>query len=186
MKKPLTTLLFVVTTYLCCAQNISNHSSVNANGQINTKPFDFAANAEKLVTEIVDAVGLKQNFTIKAADVLNVEAVIKHGERLIKYNPAFITALNNEAKDQWASVFVLAHEIGHHLNGHTLLKNNRPPSIELDADEFAGFVMNKMGATLAQVKLAVAYIANPIASKTHPDMGDRLAAVERGWNKAEK
>jgi hypothetical protein len=79
----------------------------------------------------------------------------------------------------------LAHEVGHHLEGHTVLGTNSRPEIELEADEFAGFILCKMGASLEQAQLAMHYIAEMKASKTHPGRIDRLAAIEKGWNKAE-
>lgn len=184
MKKPIAAILLAMATLLCHAQNVTGKSPVKATTINNTPAFDFSANAETLVASIVNVVGLKQNFTIKASKVLNVEAVIRHGERYIKYNPDYVNSLNMKAKDKWASVFVLAHEIGHHLNGHTVLKKNRPPAVELEADEFAGFVMNRMGATLEQAKLSVMYVASPVASQSHPGMADRILAIEAGWNRA--
>jgi hypothetical protein len=59
------------------------------------------------------------------------------------------------------------------------------PAIELEADQFAGFALCKMGATLKQSQLAMYYISNMASSKTHPGRLDRLAAIEKGWNKAQ-
>ncbi len=184
MKRLFTLLATVTIVYFAAAQNLTGTIPVEINNTANTH-FDFQANAGQLVEKIVNKIGLKPNFRIKAAKVENVQAVIRHGQRYIKYNPAFINSINKRATDQWASVFILAHEIGHHLDGHTALKKNqRSSAIELEADEFAGFVMYKMGATLDQAKLSVMYIANPVASKTHPGTADRIAAVERGWRKS--
>src|SRR6185312_2225684 len=81
-------------------------------------------------------------------------------------------------------IFILAHEIGHHLDGHTEAGLKSCPAIELEADQFAGFVLGKMGATLQQSQLAMYYISTIASSKTHPGRYDRLAAIEKGWNKA--
>lgn len=178
-------LLFVVTTCASYSQKVSDQSVVTSNTATDSPVFDFSANAEELVTEIMNTVGLQQNFTIKSGKVLNVEADIRRGHRYITYNPEYINALNKLAKDKWASVFILAHEIGHHLNGHTILKGDRPPSIELEADEFAGFILHKMGATINQAKLAIAYVASPVTSKTHPGMAERVEAIVKGWKKAD-
>ena len=42
-----------------------------------------------------------------------------------------------------------------------------------------------MGATLQQSQLAMYYISDMASSKTHPGRLDRLAAIEKGWNKAQ-
>ncbi|MCW3111082.1 MAG: hypothetical protein JWQ09_5588, partial [Segetibacter sp.] len=53
---------------------------------------------------------------------------------------------------------------------------------ELEADEFSGSVLRRMGASLQQAQLAMKLIASPYASATHPGENDRLAAIARGWN----
>ena len=133
----------------------------------------------------MDAIGIEGNFKIKVAHVPNVEATIRHHERFILYNPEFVNNVNAIARDKWASIFILAHEVGHHLEGHTLADLKSRPEIELQADQFAGFALCKMGATLEQAQLAMRFIADVEASKTHPGRADRLAAIEKGWDKAE-
>ncbi len=133
----------------------------------------------------MDAMGLESKFKIKVADVPNVEATIKHHERYILYNPGFVNKVNEVTKDKWASIFILAHEVGHHLDGHTEAGLRSCPAIELEADQFAGFVLCRMGATLQQSQLAMYYISDMASSKTHPGRLDRLAAIEKGWNKAQ-
>jgi hypothetical protein len=145
--------------------------------------FTTSADGEKIVSNIMSAMGLESNFKIKEAHVPNVEAKIRHHDRYILYNPEFIKQVNEATRNKWASIFILAHEVGHHLEGHTLLDINSRPSIELEADEFAGFVLHKMGATLRQSQLAMYYISTSEASKTHPARADRLAAIEKGWDR---
>lgn len=156
----------------------------NDNGSTDLPGFTSSEDAEKIIIGIMDVVGLKPNFKIRKANVPNVEADIRHHQRYILYNPDFISLVNKIAKDKWASIFILAHEIGHHLNGHTIRGINSRPAIELEADEFAGFVLRKMGATLEQAELALNIIANINASKTHPARDARFSAIEKGWNKA--
>ncbi len=193
MKKPLLLLSFTFLLGVAWSQNItSKKESIdnaivrnNDNGSTNLPDFTSSEDAEKIITGIMDVVGLEPNFTIKIANVPNVEANIRHHQRYILYNPEFIRQVNIATQDKWASIFILAHEIGHHLNGHTILGINSRPEIELEADQFAGFVLCKMGATLGQAQLAMHYISNREASKTHPARMDRLAAIAKGWNKAE-
>ena len=164
--------------------NDSAASDLHTNS-INLPFFSTSSDAEKIVSGIMDAMGLESNFKIKVADVPNVEATIKHHERYILYNPEFVKKVNEVTKDKWASIFILAHEVGHHLDGHTEAGLRSCPAIELEADQFAGFALCKMGATLQQSKLAMYYISNMASSKTHPGRPDRLAAIKKGWNKAQ-
>ena len=57
--------------------------------------------------------------------------------------------------------------------------------MELEADEFSGFVLRKMGATLTEAQSALQLLANPYGSLTHPPAKDRLRAVEAGWMRAD-
>ena len=94
---------------------------------------------------------MQTDFELKEANVLNIEASISHRKRYILYNPTYITTLNNLTKNKWAVMALLAHEVGHHLNGHTIRKGGSTPELELQADEFAGFILHKLGATLAAI-----------------------------------
>jgi hypothetical protein len=129
-------------------------------------------------------VGLTPNFELKEAKVNNVEASISHRKRYILYNPGYINWINSVTKDKWAAIALVAHEVGHHLNGHTIRKSGSKPKLELEADEFAGFVLYKLGATLAQAQEVMKHIATIKASKTHPARTARMMAIQKGWNKA--
>ena len=143
-----------------------------------------ALNIQEMLQEIINATGLQQNFELKQADVLNIEASISHRKRYILYNLAFITTINDLTKNKWAVMALLAHEVGHHLNGHTIRKGGSIPELELQADEFAGFILHKLGATLQQSQNVMYYIAKEKNSRTHPAKASRLLAIEKGWNNA--
>ncbi|MFC0774812.1 hypothetical protein [Terrimonas alba] len=145
-------------------------------------PGDYPA--EEMLTEIMNVVGLSPNFELKEAKVDNIEASISHRKRYILYNPSFINWINEVTNDKWAAMALLAHEVGHHLNGHTIRKTGSTPILELEADEFAGFVLYKLGATLSQAQEVMKYIAKPKESATHPGRISRMQAIENGWNKA--
>lgn len=139
---------------------------------------------QEMLSEIIKVIGLVPNFELKEANVQNVEASISHRKRYILYNPEYISWLNNATNDKWAAFALLAHEIGHHLNGHTIRRGGSRPVLELEADEFAGFVLYKLGATLEQSQEVMKFIAKTKASKTHPARSSRMHAIQNGWNKA--
>lgn len=145
--------------------------------------FSSVSEARSIINDIMDVSDIQQNFRVESTtQVDNAAAVIYQGVRYILYNPSFINELDNAARDKWASISVVGHEIGHHLLGHTL--NGRGSQIpkELEADEFSGLVLRRMGASLQQAQLAMKLVASPYPSATHPGENDRLAAIERGWN----
>lgn len=143
------------------------------------------AGARDIITEIIDVVGLKPRFEVREANVDNAAAVIYNGQRYILYNRQFVSAVNNAVKTDWAAVSILAHEIGHHLNGHTLSRGGSNPQDELEADEFSGFVLKKMGASLADAQAAISLLSEERASDTHPGRSTRLASISKGWRNAE-
>jgi hypothetical protein len=144
-----------------------------------------ADNTKAVIDEIIRVVGLKPNFEVKAANIPNAAAVAYSGKRYILYNPQFIISLNKAAGNNWASISVLAHEIGHHLNGHTMENIGSQPDKELEADEFSGFVLRRMGASLDEAQSAMRVAASYKPSVTHPGKADRMVAIADGWNSAD-
>jgi len=142
------------------------------------------ADARQMLSEIMDIVGLQPNFELKEAKVLNIEASVSHRKRYILYNAGYINWISETTKDRWAAMALLAHEIGHHLNGHTIRRSGSKPKLELEADEFAGFVLQKLGASLEQSQEVMKHIAGTRGSRTHPGRDARMQAIQRGWNRA--
>jgi hypothetical protein len=143
-----------------------------------------AAEGKQIGQEIIEVMGLKPNFEIMAANVPNAAAVVYGGKRYILYNPNFIDRLIRATGTRWAAVSVLAHEIGHHLNGHTIGNTGSQQKLELEADEFSGFVLRKMGASLGEAQVAMKLASGERASRTHPGQQDRLVAIQKGWEQA--
>jgi hypothetical protein len=144
-----------------------------------------ASQAEGIIREITDAVGLQPRFELRATtQVDNAAAVVYDGRRYLLYNPKFLAAVNRAGHTDWAGISILAHEMGHHLNGHTLRAGGSQPQDELEADEFSGFVLRRLGASLAQAQAAMAAVSPEEGSATHPGRAPRLAAISRGWGRA--
>jgi hypothetical protein len=145
--------------------------------------FRSVSEARSIINDIMDVANIQQNFKVlSTSQIDNAAAVMYQNERYILYNPSFINNLDNAANDKWASISVIGHEIGHHLLGHTLDGAGSQIPKELEADEFSGLVLHRMGASLQQSQLAMQLISSPYATATHPAQRDRLAAIARGWN----
>lgn len=150
--------------------------------------FEFESNAEAnaVMSDIMKVVGLPANFRIQAADVPNAAAVVLGTTRYILYNPGFIKKVNKSTDTDWSSISILAHELGHHLGGHTLESQGSRPKMELEADEFSGFVLRKMGASLEESQAAMNLLASPFGSISHPPKAQRLKSIEKGWIEADE
>lgn len=171
--------LFFTTTYSVSAQSYGFVNSPVAE----PKP---PSSAKAIVEEILDIVGVNTSFEVRAAKIPNAAAAVANGKKYILYNPNFMTALfKATGSNRWVPVAVLAHEVGHHLSGHTSTHTTSTPANELEADEFSGFVLRKMGANLEDAQLAIRMISSKYASATHPARGDRVEAIASGWNKAD-
>ncbi|OGX80800.1 hypothetical protein BEN47_05955 [Hymenobacter lapidarius] len=141
--------------------------------------------ATDVIREITDAVGLKARFELRATrEIDNAAAVVYGGKRFLLYNPDFLNAVNQAGHTDWAGISILAHEMGHHLNGHTLRAGGSQPADELEADEFSGFVLRKLGANLAQAQAAMATVPDGGGSATHPGRTAAPAAIGQGWQRA--
>lgn len=143
-----------------------------------------------VVAEIMKYTGLPANFVVVEGKVPNAAAVIMAGpdkipRRVIAYNPSFMGDVIQATKsNNWAPVSIMAHEIGHHLSGHTIVPGGSQPPIELESDKFSGFVLYKMGAPLADAQRAIATLIPEKDGETHPGRKKRLAAIESGWKEA--
>ncbi|HLU39965.1 MAG TPA: M48 family metalloprotease [Planctomycetota bacterium] len=154
---------------------------------IRTGPPDAAG--LRAVGEILAESGLQPNFKVLSGDVANASAFLHEGERVIVYSKEWLRKLSESVQTKWAMYAVLAHEIGHHLNGDTLPRagdyRSRPAARnheqELHADYFAGFVLGKLGATLEECTAAVRAYGGP-ASHSHPAKERRIEEHERGWH----
>lgn len=181
------TTIFAVVTALCLSsaayaagscERISPDTAVTEIG-VNEIP-----SAEVMLQQIIDVTGLKPNFELKPGKVNNIEATISRRKRYILYNPEFISQINDLTHDKWGTMALLAHEVGHHLNGHTIKNSGSTPELELEADEFAGFVLYKLGAPLNKAQEVMNYISKTEGSSTHPSRSARMQAIEKGWSKA--
>lgn len=133
-------------------------------------------------------------YTVPVTDKkVNVE--ICPGERnYIVYNADWIRSLYNETENRWVLYGVMAHEIGHYVRGHqhtavgsdTEWESNW--KIESEADEYAGEVLARMGASLEDAQLAFKSekMRSETPTHTHPPTSQRLKSVEAGWRKVNK
>ena len=146
--------------------------------------FSSLNEAGQIAEQIVEASGLPANFAILEAEVPNAVAVLRQGKRYILYNPRFMNAITRATGTEWAAISVLAHEIGHHLYGKQASNGIPKMATELEADEFSGYVLEKMGASLSEAEAAMKTIGTSQASLTHPAKADRIRSIAKGWKNA--
>ncbi|MBI5892543.1 MAG: hypothetical protein HZB79_02645 [Deltaproteobacteria bacterium] len=118
-------------------------------------------------------------------------------EKIIIYNPDDFEKLNRDTGSNYASLVILAHEVGHHYNQHLVddisleIKHSDSNSCEswggeLGADFFAGIILGLMGASDKEIILAYTYLFTENGSYTHPDSYNRIGIVITGLHAATK
>lgn len=156
-----------------------------AQGLIAAKSFvGKTAETQSIFNKITPYTKLRKNiYTVPVEDDINVE-ICPGAVDYIAYNATWLTTLYNETNNQWALYAVIAHETGHYALSHDRTSLGSDPAIELEADEYAGEVLAKMGASLSNAQTAYrSRIMDAREDHTHPPIAERLAAVERGWKK---
>ena len=189
MKKLLLVLLFVPLV------SLGQNDGYELCFELRNRSVSTNEDATKALQKILSVANLKTNrFVILPCDNIgNAMAAVYEGFRYILYKESWI-----DKSDYWSKMAILAHEVGHHINGHSLdlllyvaeaiegetLVNQRKQ--ELEADEFAGFILAKLGATLGQASSGISLISSEKDDtySTHPSKLKRLAAINLGFNKA--
>ena len=153
--------------------------------------------ADNALDRILSVIGASKRFILQpCSEIDNAVAISYKGIRYILYDREFMNELNSNL-NSWSSLSVLAHEVGHHINGHSLdvvlyatdmvdkesLAEQRQQ--ELEADEFSGFIMAKLGASLNQASEAIVNLSSNSddSYSTHPSRDKRLNAIRTGYNK---
>ncbi len=161
--------------------------------------FSSNLEAEKALELIINATGITKRFVLYQCNGIdNCEAITFRGIRYIFYDNNFMKSISSKTGSTWSNISILAHEVGHHVNAHSLdwlaiasgeiqgisLEEKRQQ--ELEADEFSGFVMFKLGASLTQAQLAINTFCEDgdDTYSTHPNKTKRLNAIEKGYYNA--
>ena len=195
-------LLFVI--FLSFASNIgysqdygNKASALELCANMGSSNFGTDISAENALELILNTIGASKRFVLLPCEnVNNASAFSLKGIRYIFYNKDFMQSI--DSGNNWGNLFVLAHEVGHHINNHTLdfvlyatktigtitLKQKRQQEIE--ADEFAGFVLAKLGGSLSEANKVIQSISSnkDDTYSTHPSRNKRLKAVKIGFQKA--
>lgn len=189
-------LIFLLSNILY-SQNLdynNGYESVRICTAIQGNNFVSEKSADESLTKILSVIGASKRFVLQeCSNINNAVALTLNGVRYIMYDPEFMSELKYSS--DWTNMFILAHEVGHHINGHSvdvILSSNgmgKENSLstkriqELEADEFAGFVLGRLGATLSQTQSVMKTISSDgdDSYSTHPSRSKRLNAIKRGF-----
>lgn len=188
-------ILVLLISFSSFGQN--NKDALRLCSVLQSNSFSSNSAADDALERILGAIGASKRFVLQpCSNTNNAVATSYRGIRYILYDPDFMNTLNYG--NNWGNLFILAHEVGHHINGHSLdlvlyatdavesvsLAQSRQQ--ELEADEFAGFVLAKLGGPISAANEVISKISNNSddSYSTHPSRSKRLNAVAIGYNKA--
>lgn len=184
MKRLLIVFLLLAGTVTVEAQKVTGCGFIVPPRLIRTN-FASVYEAKQILQRMLDTVRWKENFNMREQNgIRNAYATIIGGNRWIIYDNNFLEDIDAYAATKWASISILAHEMGHHYYNHVVSSTGSTPPKEIEADALSGYVMQKLGATLNESIAAISTIASDRASTTHPAKKDRVSAITRGWNLA--
>lgn len=122
------------------------------------------------------------NFDLFAADVPSVSAGFYQNGRALLYNPLFLRDLiNKDGRINFEKMGVLAQQIGHHYHQHTFSNIANRHQEELEADQFAGYILSRFGASLMEADLCLEDYALHRGSTYYPPKNQRQQAIDNGW-----
>lgn len=182
--KPGLFLVFLFWLFSVDAQNVNQCGIIIPPRSLKSN-FQSVYEARDYVNVMLDSINWKENFLIQEQNgINNAYATIIRNRRYIIYDNDFLENLDAHARTKWASISVLAHEMGHHYRNHVIDRQGSTPPKELEADYFSGYVMAKLGATANEAVAAMEKIASARGSSTHPAKAQRLRSITQGWNYA--
>lgn len=183
MKNKILLLIFLAATITGHAQKINGCGFKVPPRNLLKTNFKSVYEAREILKNMLDTIKWKENFSIREQNgIQNAYATIINKVRWIIYDNNFLEDIDTYTSTKWASISVLAHEMGHHYYNHVVSSTGSTPTKEIEADGFSGLVMAKLGATLPQSVAAIQAIASDKASSSHPAKKDRVDAITKGWN----
>lgn len=146
--------------------------------------FPADANARELVRQILSAVESNPNFQLRASNVATVTAGISGDTRIVLYNQ-FLFGAENKGRMKWINLAILAHQIGHHVNKHSLVKDaEQRKAMELEADRFSAYVLFKLGASAEQAAYALETDDALNQPANYPSRSNRVDSIIAVWHSA--
>ena len=189
MRRFITILLILLAT-ISQGQNVCSFSPEYDNTTFclsGYSNYNDNINANKVVEDILSKINLKNiYFVTKVCKGINNALAIKHnGVKYILLDVDWMESIKY-GKNDWFHLFVIGHEMGHHLLKHTekvttSLQESRKN--ELAADELGGYILGMYGASLQDINsLLINFPSNNNKSSTHPSKNEREIAVKKGYN----
>jgi hypothetical protein len=135
-----------------------------------------------IVNAIEETVGLARRIGVYPAKGIDTACatIVRQNERRVYYGTDWLERYSNGS--YWIKLGVLAHEIGHHVNFHTVDDTLSAWKKEYQADVFLGRVVRLMGGSVEDAVSAVSRVEPIEGDDVHPPRILREAAIRSGYD----
>lgn len=139
-----------------------------------------ASGVPQVVERINRTLQISPEFDIYiSADEDNAFATVAEGRKILVIDVGFLANLNRVAGTEWAAISVIAHEVGHHIDGFS-----GGPEGELRADYWSGQSLQRLGSSRTAATRAILTFGTDVDTQSHPSKHRRAAVIARGWDDA--
>jgi len=112
--------------------------------------------------------------------------VFSHFERYVIYNPNFMRYMEFTSGNEYVTLSIFAHELGHHFYGHADIFPYsgipiHPHDSECAAEYYSGFILARLGARPNDLESAQRLIFSMFPTESHPDSYKRISSIVKGW-----
>jgi hypothetical protein len=136
----------------------------------------------KIIQEIILYQGIKKEIQIYEANIDNALATIIDGKMIIVYDTVFLNMAEKLSNFKGGATLILAHEIGHLLNIHSLSPSESSSWWdELDADYFVGSIVLNKKILIDAVYAVYDMFPTMSTSKSHPEWQARIKTTINGY-----
>lgn len=191
MKKKYYILLLLILSFFSTiySQHVCSISIGEQNTELCLRGYSYHEdniNASIVVDDILSKINLKNTFFITKVcpGINNALAINLQGTRYILLDVSWMESLKY-GKNDWFHLFVIGHEVGHHILKHTdyQTKTNQEGRLqELEADQFAGYILGSYGASENDINsLLIKFPENNNLNSTHPRKSERAKAIRKGY-----
>lgn len=145
--------------------------------------------ARTIINKILQIFGIPANrYQVIAGNVNNAMATREGGTNYIVYNELFISKFRQNVEQEYAIYSILAHELGHLIQGHDLGEKDpvTRARYELEADEFSGTALRSLCSTQEQALTAIRSLRASIQDPLYPPFSAREQMIATSWRKRDQ